>query len=68
MAEYHQENGRRGGEETLRKYGRGHFVDLGRIGGRLGGRPTIRSILEREAEARKRNRGRARRTSPALLF
>lgn len=34
--------GRKGGETTLRRYGRRHFQEIGRQGGGKGGRQTLR--------------------------
>ena len=61
MADYHVENGRRGGLKggatTLARYGQEHFSELGR----RGGRPTWQETLEKDKRLRQEANNRAKR-------
>ena len=45
-------SGHLGGVVTASRYGHGYMKKIGRRGGRLGGRPRLRTLAEIEAETR----------------
>jgi len=49
MSEAHRIAGQKGGLATLERYGNGHFIAIGQ----LGGRPTWRETLKKDEQRRK---------------
>lgn len=43
---WHEVNGSQGGNETLRRYGPGHFSEIGKLGGRGNSKRTVTEATE----------------------